>query len=359
MTENNEMELIGTALQNFDRVAAGLALLEKNFKGVLYEVDTAMGMAHAKAARQSIRAPRYELEKIRKDAKAPLLALGKRLDSEATRITNALLVLENPIHEQIKNEEDRLEREKQERAQAEALRVAQIRARIDVIRAAPSAVAAKGSAAIQAILADYESKTIDESYAEFREEAATALTTTLLALRSLHDQAKEREAEAERIKAERLELAKLRAEQEARDRLAREAQAKADAEAKAERDAEAAAQAEANRLARAAIEREAAENRRIAAERQAEFDRQESIARQAREAQAKRQATAAAELAAREEALRKANDPKPRALGGRGVKGPQNPGRDAITQVLADHYSVDVGMIRRWLKEIDWESEAA
>lgn len=346
MTENNEMELIGTALQKFDRVAAGLALLEKNFKGVLYEVDMPMGMAHAKAARKAIRDPRYELEQIRKDAKAPLLALGKRLDSEATRITTALLVLENPIHQQIKNEEERIEREKQERAQAEAVRVAQIRARIDVIRAAPSTVAAKGSEAIQAAVTDYESRAIDESYAEFREEAATALTTTLLALRSLHDQAKEREAEAERIKAERIELDKLRAEQAERNRIAAAEQAKAAAEAKAIADAEAKAQA-------AVLRHEREENARIARERQAELDRQAEEQRRANAAEATRMAAERAELERQQEALRKANEPKPKPR-----KAVQNPGRDAITQVLADHYSVDATIVRRWLKEIDWEAEA-
>lgn len=344
---NNELVLIDSALQSFDRISTGFALLEKNYKGMLYEVDTPMGMAHAKAARSAIRDPRYEVERLRKDAKKPLLSLGKRLDAEATRLTNALLELEEPIQLQIKSEEDRIEREKQERAQAEAARVAEIRARIDMIRAAPSTVAAKGSAAIQAIVGDYESETIDESYAEFREEASTALTTTLLALRSLHDQAKEREAEAERIKAERIELDKLRAEQAERARQAAAEQAKEAAEARA-------VAVETARVHAEALRKEREENARIARERQVELDRQAETQRKAHAVETARIAAERAELERQQAELRKANEPKPKAR-----KAVQNPGRDAITQVLAEHYSVEVPVIRRWLKEIDWESEAA
>lgn len=334
---DNEMELIGTALANFDRVAAGLALLEKNFKGVLYEVDTTLGMAHAKAARSQIREPRYEVERLRKDAKAPLLSLGKRLDAEATRITNALLTLENPIHEQIKGEEDRIEQEKIARANAEAARVANIQRLIDGIRNWPVNAAGKHSSLVNQQVHDAVLYTIDPAvFQEKTDEAKTVLESSRAALSGILTERRGHEAEQERIKAERIELEKLRAEQAERDRVARETQA-----------AETARQNE-------ILRKERAENERIARERQADLDAQAEAQRKTKAAEDARIASERAELERQQEAMRKANEPKPKAK-----KAIQNPGRDAIATVLAEHYSVDAKVARQWLREIDWEQEAA
>lgn len=55
-----DIEQVQTALTEFDRVGAGLAQLAKNYSGVLYDVETPQGLAHAKAARLALRTPRYE-----------------------------------------------------------------------------------------------------------------------------------------------------------------------------------------------------------------------------------------------------------------------------------------------------------
>jgi hypothetical protein len=255
MDEHNEMALIGTALQNFDRVSAGLTLLEKNYKGMLYEVDTPLGLAHAKAARSAIRDPRYELERLRKKAKTPLLALGKRLDSEATRITTALRALEEPIHAQIKFEENRQEQEQLAKAAAEAARIKAIETRINEIRGTVVAVANSPAALILDHIHDLERNIdIDASFAEFTQQASDAKDATRAKLKDLHAAAVERDKERQRIAEERAELEELRRQNAERDRIAREVQARADAEAKAERDAEAARQAEANRIEREAQE---------------------------------------------------------------------------------------------------------
>lgn len=333
---NNEMELIGTALANFDRVAAGLALLEKNFKGVLYEVDTPLGMAHAKAARAQIREPRYEVERLRKDAKAPILALGKRLDAEATRITNALLTLENPIDEQIKAEEARIAQEKIDRANAEAARVANIQRLIDGIRNWPVNAAGKHSSLVHQQVNAANDYVIDPAvFEEKTDEARAVLESSQAALIGIHAERLAHEAEQDRIKAERIELDKLRAEQVERDRIAREALA-----------VENARQAE-------ILRKERAENDRIASERQEELNRQAETQRQAQAAEAGRIAAERAALEREQELLRKANEPKPKA------KGIKNPGREAIIERLADGFCVEKAIARRWLREIDWEQEAA
>lgn len=231
-SNNTEIELISTALVNFDRVSAGLALLTKNYQGVLYEVDTTMGMAHAKAARKAIRDPRYEVERVRKGAKAPLLALGKRLDAEATRITNALLTLENPIVEQIEAEEARKEAEKQAATDAEVARIAKIQARIDEIRGLVLELVGFPPDLISESIDETAAILIDDSFAEFKQIASDAREATLSKLLKMRDAAIAQEAEADRVKAERAELKRLRAENEAKEKELRDWQELAIAESK-------------------------------------------------------------------------------------------------------------------------------
>lgn len=380
MIENNdEMVLINTALQSFDRVAAGLALLEKNYKGVLYEVDTPLGMAHAKAARKAIRDPRYELERIRKEAKAPLLALGKRLDSEATRITNVLLELENPIHEQIQFEQDRIEKEKLAEAAAEAARVDAINKRIEELRNWPVRATGKHSSEVDQMLqtaTDYVVTATD--FAERTPEAKSALMASISALQGIHQAALNQEAEAERIRLGMLELAQMKAQAAERERVAqadRDAQAAAD---KIKHDAIVAEQAEANRIEReriaaeeaaakklrdeetarqnAILAQQRAENDRIARERQEELDRQAEEQRQANAAEAGRIAAARAAFEAEQEAARKAAEPKPEPVRTRTVERPTSA---QLIALVAGHYSVTPAMAEKWLRNIKWEMAAA
>lgn len=213
-----DIETVTTALADFDKIAAGLAALTKNYGGVLYDVQTTAGMEAAKAARATIRKPRYEIESIRKGAKAPLLAIGKRLDSEAARITVELMKLEEPIDTQIKTEEGRKEREKAERAAAELARVQGIHSRIDALRSLPVKAANRTPEQIATLIAEAEAIVIDDSYAEFIESARQAHASSVAALRGLHGMAVQQEAEQARIVAERAELVRLRAEQEAATR---------------------------------------------------------------------------------------------------------------------------------------------
>ncbi|SPU49870.1 Uncharacterised protein [Bordetella trematum] len=58
-------------IKQYSPIEAGLAKLREQFAGVVFDVTTTKGLEDAKAARQAIRAPRYELEKARKALKAP------------------------------------------------------------------------------------------------------------------------------------------------------------------------------------------------------------------------------------------------------------------------------------------------
>ena len=84
-----DIEQVGQALTEYSKVEAGLAAFRERHGSTVFDVTTTAGLDAAKDARAEIRAPRYEIERIRKGAKAPLLALGKRIDTEAARIVIA------------------------------------------------------------------------------------------------------------------------------------------------------------------------------------------------------------------------------------------------------------------------------
>lgn len=266
---STELADVSKAVAEFDRVAAGLGALQKTYGGIVYEVSTTKGMEEAKAARLAIRAPRYEIENVRKAAKAPLLELGKKLDSEAKRITAELQKIEDPIHQQIANEEERKERERQEKIAAELKRVTDIHASIELLRGNPTLTVNSGSVAIQASINQLAAMPVDESFMEYTQQAKDARAAGLFRLGELLIAAQTNEAE-------RAELARLREEQARRDKEDRERLAEEERVAKVARDAAAAEQADANRKEREATEaanraereRQAAEDKRLREERE-------------------------------------------------------------------------------------------
>lgn len=350
---STELTEVTKAVAEFDRVGAGLAELSKQYKGVVYEVATTKGMEDAKGARLAIREPRYEIERIRKAAKAPILALGKKLDTEASRISSELLKLEEPIDQQIKAEEDRKEREKQAKIEAEQKRVAGHQERVAYLRGNQTLSASSGSALIAGHITDLEGESTD-ALEEFEQQGVDAKTAGLARLRDLHAAALAHEAEQARIKAEREELARLRKAEEERQAAERARIAEEEKAAKALRDAEAAKQAEALRLER---EAQAAETARQRAEQDAEAAR----VRAANEAEAKRLADQQAEIDRQQAELRKAQEPPaapppppPAPVSRRGVAVPV-PKADEIVDVLSKHYRARPDTIFEWLRAIDWK----
>lgn len=344
---STELEVVSKAIANINAVSEGLANLTKQYGGVVYEVATTKGMEEAKAARAAIREPRYNVEKVRKEAKAPILALGKKLDSEAARITAELLKIEDPIDAQIKNEEQRKEREREEKIKAEEKRQADLQVRLAELRGNRNLSAMSGSELIADHIGDIERIPVDASFQELEQQAKDAKSAGLAWLRELHASALAHEAEQARIKAEREELARLRAEQEKqqaaeRARLAEEervARAAREAEDRAAREKLAAEQAELNRQRQAEQERIAAENKRLADER-AEFEREQAEARRiAEEAERARLAAEAADRQRKEEAAKASRKAK-------------YPGEDAIVDALVQHFGVTAAVVKSWLIEL-------
>lgn len=355
---------VQTAVAEFDKVAAGIAELKKLYGGVVYDVKVPKEMEAAKAARAAVREPRYEVERLRKAAKAPILKLGKDLDGRAEKITEELLAIEEPIDQQIKLEEQRKDREKQAKIEAEQKRVAAIQERIAEIRGVIEVCTRYNCAAtlIAEHASDIERIVIDESFEEFRQQAEDAKTSTLAKLREAHAAALSREEEARKAAEAQAELAKLRAEVAAREakeraereerdrqeRLKREAEEKAAREAreaaeKAAREKLAAEQAEIARQQKEAQDKIDAENRRLAAER-AELERQQREAREKAEAEAARKRT-------EEEAERKRKEEAERL-----AKKAKFPGTKSIVDALMQHFGVTEQVVNNWLSQLTKEA---
>jgi DNA repair exonuclease SbcCD ATPase subunit len=334
---NTDIELVSKALAEFDAVGAGLQALREKYAGVVFDVTTTQGMDDAKEARRALREPRYEVERIRKEAKAPILALGKKLDEDAKRITAEIEKLEGPIDQQIKHEEARKAREREARAAAEAARVKGIQDRIAEIRGVVS-VRCSDAANILEHIGDIERIEIDDTFGEFQDTAADAKAASLARLRDMHAAVVAQEAEAARIAAEREELARLRAEQAEREaaerarlaeeeRVAREAREAAEREAQAKRAAEEAELArqrdELARQQREQAERLAAEEARLASER--------------------------AEIARQQEELRKAQEPPPAPVKAAPRKRPSDAD---IIKAVAAAFSVSAEVAAGWLADM-------
>lgn len=293
----------------------------------------------------------HESLMVLKNMRTQTQKAAKKGRDEAVQYSKAVISIEKELCALIEPEETRLakirddwdaikELEKQARIDAEIARVAALQERIAELRGCQILTPASGSALILEHIADLENIPVDETFEEFEQQAADAKTAAIFRLNSIRAAAIAHEAEQAQVIAERAELAKLRAEAADRDRLAKEAQAKADADAQAERDrleaiakqereAEAAKVAEANRIERDRIAAEEAaakvirdaetkrlsderaENARIARERQAELDAQAETQRVANAAEAARLAEQQAEIDRQQAALAEAQKPKP------------------------------------------------
>ena len=87
---------VSSEVAKFDGIAAGLAALEKAHpKDIACDVTTTAGMKQAIAGRAAWREPRIAVEKARKAAKAPVLELGRAIDTFAKELETKLLAGES------------------------------------------------------------------------------------------------------------------------------------------------------------------------------------------------------------------------------------------------------------------------
>lgn len=236
---NAQLQVINDhGIAEYSPVEAGLADLRRKYLGVVFDVSTGKGMDTAKKARLEIREPRYEVEKIRKNLKAPALEYAKRIDTEAARITAELIALEHPIDAVIGAEEKRKEAEKAERIRIEKARIDGIQAKITAIKEAPLKAIGMPSRGVITEIYHIEYPEISDDYQEFLSQAEAARKEALISLREILAIAQENEFAQAKIQAEREELVRLRAEQAERERVEQAAKRETERVEKAARDEE-------------------------------------------------------------------------------------------------------------------------
>lgn len=298
-----------SALQVYSTVGG----LEPYLQRIKAEIDVFVPDTSTAKGRAAIASMAFKVAKIKtaieglgKTVSAELKEIPKKVDAERKRTREKLELWQTEVRKPLTDWEE-----------AEEARVAEHKANLDCLRAAPAdGMSAKDIAMLITCL---QSNVIDESWEEFETEAHRVMTGSL----AYYQDALARQ---EKYEDEQAELAKLRAEaaererkdrkaqiaREAEERIRKEAEAKAHAErdAAAKREADAKAAAEKREL-ELRLQTERAERERLEAIQRAEKEKADAIARaeqekrdaeerqrQAVEAERKRQADESARLAA-------------------------------------------------------------
>lgn len=216
-----------------------------------YDVATNEGLATAKSVVRSFTKIRTAADEAKSETKRPIDQAGKEILAHFRKLEDAVKAEELKHAKAIADEEARRKAEAERKLAEERARVEAIENRIANIRNVPGRMASASSKDIAAEINQWTVLRLDPSdYQEYLEDALTSVNTTLGQLETLLVDAEQREAAARQAEADRAELARLRAEQDARDKAEREAAAERERIAKAERD-----RAEADR--KAAAQREA------------------------------------------------------------------------------------------------------
>lgn len=141
-----EPKVLALGIVEYNPIATAIGELAAKYQGMVYDVRTERGLRDAKAAAKDVAQYRIALEKKRTELKADVLERGRLIDGEAKKIQTQLSAIEDPIVDQIKAEDRRIEaqrqaailaeqerlaREERERKEAEERRLAEERAKIE------------------------------------------------------------------------------------------------------------------------------------------------------------------------------------------------------------------------------------
>lgn len=201
-------------IAEYSATEAGLAELRARLDSKVYDVTTTKGLDEARKDRAELRSLRVNLDKLRKKLNEDDQARIATRNGKAKEITAQIVALEDPIDAQIKRREEEQEAARKERERAEAERLRQINEEIDNLRRMPldliNATAAEIDEGIKVLSTD----TLDDFDEVHLPTAQAARDAALEQLRIMHSAKVTAEAEAERLAAERAELARLRDEQD-------------------------------------------------------------------------------------------------------------------------------------------------
>jgi colicin import membrane protein len=299
------VQAVQTAVAGIDKIREGLVALEKEHpKDLVIDGSTTAGMKSLIAARAAWRDPRVAVEKARKEAKAPVLALGREIDAYAAELTDQLRIGEENYDAQIKKIEEAKAAERAERERIERENRQRQLDRVIGIRAVPASLIGASVDEIDTattVLLEDDLSDLDEVYLPDARQARDKAIEDLQVMRAQRAEADALAAELRQLQAEReareAELAEQR-QREAEAQAAREAE---EAQRKAAEAAAHAAELAAERERAAALQRQldeqAAEQKR---REDAETAERARIAQEAAEAEAARERAEAEERAQRE-----------------------------------------------------------
>lgn len=360
-----------------------LALLVAESKTIT-EIKNADARAQCHSALMTLKTARVTIEKTGKAAREDAQAFSKAVITEEKRLIGITQAEEDRLQVlRDKWDADR-EAERQAKIEAERKRIDELKRMVDDIRMSVVEAAGKSAEYIQGELNDLKNLSPGEIFKEFQQEAIRARDESIAKLTEmLADQAAkeaaaaqlkaEQEAEAARLKSEREELARLRAEAEARrkedERKAAEARDAQEAEllaARKKQESDLAAQlAESERIRKLEDEKRQHElqQQRAELERQNEEMRLERVAleqeRSAIESARKQREEEEAERTRLQESASKELPILPAALHTPPIEKPaaaaksSRPTDAEIIEVLALHFRVHESKIIEWLLDVD------
>ena len=361
------------AALSFETVRAEVSKLATQYADIT-AISNKAGRDQAHAAAMTLKNRRVEIQRRAKEVREDAVAFQKAVIAKGDELA-ALIEPEEQRLLKLRDAWDaEQERIKREAAEAEQRRKQGHEAKIADIRSVVVDSSGKSALCLQHIISGLEMEDVSEaSFEEYAPVASRAKAETLDKLRAMKAEAEareaeqarikaEQEAEAKRLAAEREELARLRAEAEARrkeeEAKAAEARAAEAARLAAER-AEIAKQREEQeakaRAERAELERQAAELRaqQEAAAAEAKRLEDERIAAERRAAEEKERA--AREEAARVEAKRQAKEREAQRIS----RENSPPSADDVVALVAKHYDVSEPAARHWLSEMFGIQQAA
>ena len=213
-----EVKTTTTEIAEYSEVDAQIALLREQYEGKVYDVTTIKGMDVARRDRAVVRTVRTQVEKIRKAIKAPVLARGRAIETEAKRITGEIIKIEQPIDDLIKAEELRKYEEKDRREKAETKRVEAHQQVILEIQQWPVQIIGKDAADIQEIINELDAEDLSglEEFTKTAEEFGRAARGVMVA--AMQKAQQQEEADKARLLDAEAEQLQLDASREAAER---------------------------------------------------------------------------------------------------------------------------------------------
>lgn len=186
--------------------SARLEAAIKETEGEKFDIQTTDGLDRAKKCRALFRSIRTEGENERKSRKAPIITIGRMLDSEYEKLKDQVVPHEDKFDAMVKAEEERKEAIKL----AKIKREAEVDARIDAIRQLPLAAINMTSAQVQDEIERISQIVPTRDEFDDRDvEAETVINATITQLQSLMSGKKAQEAIAKQLEDQQREAARV------------------------------------------------------------------------------------------------------------------------------------------------------